>query len=305
MNAKLMKGHAAMFVANILWGSMAPASKMVLSSGVVNPISLTTIRMIGASAFFWLASAFAPKEKVTPSDLKLLFFAAFFGIVFNQGMYILGVSMTSPINAGIIATSTPIVTMIIAAFYLKEPITNKKVLGILVGAAGALSLILSGGNMSGGGNPLGDLCCLVAQTSFSIYVVVYKDLISRYSPITLMKWMFVYSAICVIPFSYTSLSQIEWSAINGALMANLVLIVTGGTFLAYLLLPIGQRNLRPTVMTMYNYMQPIVASIITVIVGLDSFGVMKGVAIVLVFLGVYIVTQSKSREQMLKEGNKD
>ena len=132
--------------------------------------------MLGAAIVFWIASIFTRKEHVPHEDLKHLFFAALFGIVFNQGTYIFGVSQTSPIDATIVATSTPIITMIIAAFYLKEPITGTKILGIFVGAAGALTLILSGQQTAvtgnGSNNVWGDILCLIAQCSFSIYVVV-------------------------------------------------------------------------------------------------------------------------------------
>lgn len=300
MKSNAYKGHLAMLVANMMWGCMSPSSKIVLSSGLVSAISLTTFRMLGAAIVFWIASIFTKKEHVPHEDLKKLFFAALFGIVFNQGTYIFGVSMTSPIDATIVATSTPIITMIIAAFYLKEPVTGKKILGIFIGALGALTLILSGQQASSGNGSsvLGDLLCLTAQCSFSIYVVVYKGLISRYSPVTLMKWMFTYSAICTIPFSYSSMASIDFLHLPLNIYFNIAVVVLGGTFFAYLLVPIGQRLLRPTVATMYNYVQPIIASIITVVVGLDTFGLMKSIAIGLVFLGVYIVTQSKSKAQM-------
>lgn len=291
-----------MLVANILWGCMSPSSKIILSSGFINALSLTTFRMLGAAVVFWITSFFTPKEHVSHEDLRKLFFAALFGIVFNQGTFIFGVSLTSPIDATIVATTTPIITMIIAAFYLKEPVTGKKILGIFVGAMGALLLILSGQQALSGGNQTsnvwGDLLCLAAQCSFSIYIVVYKGLISRYSPVTLMKWMFTYSTLCTIPFSYTSIAGIDFAGLPLTIYLNIAVVVLGGTFFAYLLVPVGQRILRPTVATMYNYVQPIVASIITVAVGLDSFGILKSIAIVLVFVGVYIVTQSKSKAQM-------
>ena len=301
MKSEAYKGHLAMLMANILWGCMSPSSKIVLSSGLVNAISLTTFRMLGAAVLFWIASVFTRKEHVPHEDLKHLFFAALFGIVFNQGSYIFGVSQTSPINATIVATSTPIITMIIAAFYLKEPITGTKVLGIFVGAAGALTLILSGQQAatgSGGSNVWGDILCLIAQCSFSVYVVVYKGLIGRYSPVTLMKWMFTYSALCTIPFSYNSVAGIDFAALPLNIYLNIAVVVLGGTFFAYLRIPTGQRILRPTVATMYNYVQPIIASVITVMAGLDTFGLMKSIAIALVFSGVHIVTRSKSKAQM-------
>ena len=223
-----------------------------------------------------------------------------FGIVFNQGSYIFGLGMTSPINASIVTTSLPILTMVIAAIYLREPITGKKLLGVFMGAVGALLLILSGHPLSGGqaGSIWGDLLCLFAQFSFSLYLVFFKGLIGKYSPITLMKWMFTYASICLIPFSYSEIVQLDWSLLDYKLIGGLVMVVFCATFISYLLIPIGQKSLRPTVTSMYNYLQPIVASIIAVIWGMDSFNVLKIIAVVLVFTGVFFVTQSKSRAQM-------
>lgn len=193
--------------------------------------------------------------------------------------------------------------MIIAAIYLKEPVTGKKVFSIFVGAAGALLLILSsqGSGGSGKSSIWGDLLCLAAQFSFSFYFVLFKGLISKYSPVTLMKWMFTYASICVIPFSYHHISEMNFSALPVGTFVEIGYVIVGGTFLTYLLVPVGQRLLRPTVACMYNYMQPIVASILAVIWGMDTFGLMKGIAIALVFTGVYIVTQSKSRAEMEAE----
>lgn len=291
-----------MLGANILWGLMSPVSKAVLSAGPISALSLTTFRMVGAATVFWLASLFTKKEHVNHHDLMKLFFAALLGIVLNQGSFIFGVSLTSPINASIVTTTTPIITMIIAAFYLKEPVTGKKVIGIFVGAAGALLLILSSQSATAGGGKSssiwGDLLCLLAQFSFSFYFVLFKGLIGRYSPITLMKWMFTYASICTIPFSYNHISGIDFANLPAELYMGIAYVVIGGTFLPYLFIPVGQNLLRPTVACMYNYVQPIVASLIAVLWGMDTFGVMKGIAVGLVFMGVYIVTQSKSRAQL-------
>lgn len=292
-----------MLVANSLWGLMAPISKMVLNVGVISSFVLTDFRVFGAAIVFWIASIFTPKEKVTPNDMLHLFFASLLAIVFNQGSYIVGVGLTSPIDASVITTSTPILTMIIAAIYLKEPITGKKVIGIMLGAAGALLLILSGqqGTGNAGGNVWGDLLCLSAQLSFSLYIVLYKGLISRYSPITIMKWMFTYAAICLVPFSYDLLLHVDWQGISWNIIGGIAYIVLCGTFITYLLVPIGQRILRPTVACMYNYVQPIVASTAALLWGIGEFTVMKAVAVALVFVGVFVVTRSKSRQQMEEE----
>ncbi len=296
-----MHGHLFALLANVMWGLMAPIGKSALQE--FSPISLTTFRMMGAAAAFWLLSAFFKQEHVSHRDMLKIFFASLFALVFNQGVFIFGLSMTSPIDASIVTTTLPIVTMIVAAIYLKEPITNKKVLGIFVGALGALTLILSS-QMAGGGNGnlIGDLLCLVAQISFSIYLTVFKGLTQQYSVVTINKWMFVYASMCYIPFSYQDISAIVWTSVPTIAIVEVLYVVLGGSFLAYLCIMTAQKLLRPTVVSMYNYMQPIVATIAAVIMGIGSFGWQKGIAIALVFLGVYIVTQSKSRADFEKAG---
>ena len=279
---------------------MSPIGKSALQE--FSAISVTTFRMVGAAAAFWILSIFCKQEHVDHRDMLKIFFASLFALVFNQGVFIFGLSMTS-IDASIVTTTLPIVTMVVAAIYLKEPITNKKVLGIFVGAMGALILIISSqAASSGNGSLIGDLLCLVAQISFSIYLTVFKGLSQRYSTVTINKWMFIYASICYIPFSYYDISTIQWAAIPTIAIVQVLYVVLGGSFLAYLCIMTAQRLLRPTVVSMYNYMQPIVASIAAIIMGIGSFGWEKGIAITLVFLGVYIVTQSKSKADFEKAG---
>ena len=286
---KNIQGHLFALTANILWGLMAPIGKSALAE--FSALSVTTFRMVGAAACFWLLSLFCKREQVDHRDMLKIFFAALFALVFNQGVYIFGLSMTSPIDASIVT------------IYLKEPVTNKKVLGIFVGAMGAFILIMSSQTTgAGNGSLIGDLLCLLAQISFSIYLTVFKGLSQKYSPITLNKWMFVYASMCYIPFSYHDVAAIQWSEISTAALLQAGYVVVGGSFLAYIFIMSAQRLLRPTVVSMYNYMQPIVASTVAIILGLGVFNLEKGIAIALVFLGVYIVTQSKSRKDFEKEG---
>ncbi|MBD3590552.1 DMT family transporter [Bacteroides sp. GM023] len=300
-NSKNLHGHLFALTANIMWGLMAPIGKLALQE--FSALSVTTFRMVGAAAAFWILSMFCKQEYVNHRDMLKIFFASLFALVFNQGVFIFGLSMTSPIDASIVTTTLPIVTMIVAAIYLKEPVTNKKVLGIFVGAMGALFLIISSqAGSNGNGSLIGDLLCLVAQISFSIYLTVFKGLSQQYSVVTINKWMFVYASICYIPFSYSDISTIQWASISTTAIVQVLYVVLGGSFLAYLCIMTAQKLLRPTVVSMYNYMQPIVATIAAIIMGIGSFGWQKGVAIALVFLGVYIVTKSKSKADFEKLG---
>lgn len=232
-----------------------------------------------------------------------LFVASLLAIVFNQGSYIFGVGMTSPVDASIITTSMPLIAMILAAIFLKEPITGKKILGIAVGASGALLLILGSSQASGttvkGDNPLlGDVFVLLAQCSYAFYFVLFKNFVTKYSAVTVMKWMFTYAFICLLPFSYSSLLATDWLALDGARIASILFVVVGATFLSYILIIVGQKNLRPTVAGMYNYIQPLVATIVAICWGMDSFNLTKVLSVVMIFGGVWLVTSSRSRAEM-------
>lgn len=301
-NDKNYKGHIAMLAASVIWGLNSPIGKAVLDYGIP-PLALTTFRFFGAAIAFWIISIFTKKEHVKHEDLLMLFFASLFGIVLNQGTFIFGLSLTSPIDASIVTTMAPIVTMIVAAIVLKEPVTGKKVLGVFVGAIGALLLILTSQSATGdkSGNILGDMLCLTAQLSFAIYLTVFKGLIEKYSSVTIMKWMFIYASMCFIPFSYNDIATINFSIVPLIIYTEISFVVLAATFLAYLFVMTGQKTLRPTIVSMYNYVQPIVASFVAVSIGMDTFGWSKSSAIILVFIGVFIVTQSKSKAQLEAE----
>ena len=298
------KGHASMLGANTMWGLMSPLSKLLMVGGAVTPLVVTDLRIGGAMVLFWIASFFQKPEHVNHKDLITLFFASLFAIVFNQGCFIFGVSLSSPADASIITTSMPLWAMLLAAFILKEPITGKKVLGIACGAGGALLLILgSSQNQTAASSAnhtaiWGDLLVLFAQFCYAFYIVRFKDFVNKYSLITIMKWMFTYSFICTIPFSASDLMNADWGGLKAVEIGSLTFIVVGATFVSYMLIVVGQKNLRPTVAGMYNYIQPLVACIVAVCWGMDSFNTTKIIAVVLIFGGVYLVTSSRSRKEM-------
>ncbi len=300
-------GHLAMLTASIAWGLMAPISKAAMNSDAVSAMLVADIRIFGAAILFWIFSLFTKNEKVADkADYVKFFFAGLFAIILNQCVYVTGVSMTSPVDASIITTTLPIVTMIFAAIFIKEPITGRKAGGVLLGACGALLLLfgnrlLPGASVSaasGHSSSLtGDLLCFLAQCSYAIYLVIFRDLIKKYSPVTLMKWMFTFASVIMIPVSGRSLALTGWSSISMTEYAELAYVLVFGTFLCYLIVPVGQKYLRPTLVAMYNYVQPVVAAVAAIIWGMDSFNILKVVAVVLIFSGVLLVNRSKARHR--------
>lgn len=291
-----LKGHLSMLGANVCWGLMSPVAKLVFASGVIAPIIMVDFRIAGAALLFWITSLFTPHEHVPPLDKLRLFGAGMIGILLNQGCFIIGVSYTSPGEASLVTTTMPMWVMLLAWLFLKEPITLKKAGGIALGAAGAIILVLGGaGSIAGGDNPaLGDFIVLMAQLSYALYLTIYRNFIKKYSLVTLMKWMFLSASIVGLPSTIGYVRATDWGAISVSEWIGIGYVVFFATYIAYICIMIGQKNLRPTIVGMYNYVQPIVATIVGISLGMDHFTIMKAIAVVLIFSGVYLVTVSKA-----------
>ena len=306
MDKGKLKGHAALWVANLVWGLNAPIGKSVLWSehnpGGVSPFALSVYRMLGACLLFWSVSLFLPRERVARRDIVLLLFASVFGIQLNQMLFLWGLSLTSPIDSSIIATVVPVLTMVLATLFLREPITWLKAGGVFLGCAGALLLILVSRHGTGHTSSVkGDVLCLVSAVSYATYLTAFRNVIGKYSPVTTMKWMFLFAAVVAAAVYYRPLAAVDYAALAPRTWAGIGYVVVCSTFLSYFMVPIGQRYLRPTVVSMYNYVQPVVAVLFSVAIGLDSFGFTKAAAALCVFAGVWLVTKSKSRAQVEAE----
>jgi drug/metabolite transporter (DMT)-like permease len=292
-------GHIIMFAVTLIFGINIPLSKSLLPLWI-SPEGLTLSRILFGAAIFWIASIFIPHEKVTLKEHRFFFIGALVGVVFNQGLFITGLNMTSPIDASIIITCGPLFAMIFAAILLKEPISLLKVTGVLVGASGAILLVFNGhqATTSHTSNLTGNLMVFGSAVIYAFYLVFTKPLTLRYSPITLMKWMFLYASILVTPFFYRHiLSAPVYVHPEKIAVLQMVYTLCFATFLAYLLIPMAQRRIRPTTISMYNNFQPLIASIVAVSVGMDHFSVIKGLSAILIFSGVYLVTRSKARPE--------
>ena len=300
-NNRALIAHLAMFGACAGWGLMAPIGKDAMTHGF-DGMTMVTFRVVGACVLFWIASLFAPKEHVPRKDKLMFIGAAIFGLLCNHCCYTVGLSITSPINASIVTTSMPIFAMILAALILKEPITGKKALGVLMGCSGALILILTSAAAADGkvGDIRGDLLCLFAQFSFALYLSLFNPLIRRYNVYTVNKYMFSWASLMLLPFTFSHVSEVLSKPIPTTTWWEVAYVVCIGTFLGYILTIIGQRTLRPTVVSVYNYVQPVVSVAATLLMGIGILKPTHALAVILVFSGVWLVTKSKSRKDMEK-----
>lgn len=295
-NKQHLIAHASMFMACAFWGLMAPLGKDAMTHGIAG-IDMVTFRVIGGAALFWFTSLFTKKEHVPLKDKFLFAGAGLLGLVFNQCCYTIGLSITSPVNASIVTTSMPIFAMILSALILKEPLTGKKAGGVLIGCSGAVILIITSANAMSDkvGDIRGDLLCMAAQFSFALYLSLFNPLVKRYSVFTVNKWMFLWACIFIVPFSASHVAAIEWQMVPLKSILEIVYVVFCATYLGYIFTMIGQRTLRPTVVSVYNYVQPIVSVIASILLGISILQWSQVLAVVLVFSGVWLVTKSRAK----------
>lgn len=301
MNRSEIKGHLSILGTTIIFGFNGPVSKLLISPEGISPWVHMFCRFAGATLLFWLISIFTPRERIRKEDRLRFVAASLTGVLFNQGIFAIGISMTSPMNQSLITTMGPVITMILAAFFLHEPITWKKAIGVLLGGSGVMILIFAGGRGPSGEIGWGELISLLATLSYCLYLTLFKDIIARYSPVTLMKWMFLISLIIVSPVSIPHVKHTAWQELPTLFYIELGYVVLMATFVAYFLLPVAQKYLRPTVVSTYNYGIPVVATAAALAWGLEYLSVAKGLAALLVLMGVYLVTGSKSRITQLRE----
>ncbi len=291
-------GHIAVFSAYAIFGINIIICKDLANASILSPFALFTARAIGATLLFWLLSLFMPKEKVEKRDFPKIFMASMLGLYITQILFLKGITMTSPLDCAILSTLSPIFTMLIAAIAIKEPITLKKAGGVMISFAGIIFFILNSvyakeGNVQTA--PLGYIILILNGLCFASYLGIFRPLISKYSVVTFMKWMFLFSLIMSLPFTFGELISCNWEQIPGRQLFNIAFLVVMSTFVAYYLVPVGQKSLRPTVVSLYSYLQPIIAATASIMIGMDSLGWQKIVAIVIVVWGIILVNRSRAK----------
>lgn len=302
--------HLAMAFACIIWGLMAPLAKDAMQSAFTG-IDLVAFRVAGGALCFWLTSLLLSlcgkkQEKVPLHDIGLFFIGSLCSITFNQGMYTVGISFTSPVNASIMTTTMPIISLILSMIFLHERATWQKIVGIALALSGALMVILTSHTASAipsapGRDAIGATMCVLAQCSFAIYLVVFSKLISKYSVITCMKWMMLFATLTIWPFALPHITTLPWADISPRAYCEVGFIVFFGTYCAYILMTWAQQVLRPTQVSIYNYLQPVISCLVSVGMGLAVFGYLQAIAILLVFSGVFLVTYGTQKKAIDKQ----
>lgn len=284
------------FLAALIYGVSFTIAKDVMPQ-YIKPYGFILLRVLGATLLFWIAGFFIKKEKIAFQDFMRIFLASIFGIALNMLAFFKGLSMTTPINASVIMVTSPIIVLSFATFFLNEKATKRKLTGIFIGMAGAFLLIVYGKEFEMGDQGiLGNLLVFVNATSYALYLILIKNLTNKYNPLTFAKWLYLFGLIMVIPFGIGELKEIDWSILPMSAITKIGFIVIFTTFLTYLFNLFAIRKLKPTTLSIFIYLQPVLASTYALLVGSDTLSEIKIIATILIFIGVYLVTRKPKEE---------
>ncbi len=288
--SKRLLAHIALFTANLIYGINYTVAKDVMPD-FIQPLGFIFLRVSGAVLLFWLCYRLFFYEKVAKADLFKLALCGLFGVAINQMLFFEGLNLTTPINAAVIMVTNPILVLIMGAFLATETITKRKMLGIALGATGAISLITYGGAVELNSDHFwGNIMVLINAASYAVYLVLVKPLMQKYKPITVISWVFLFGILYVIPFGWGEFQAIEWANIPTDILWKAAFVVICTTFMAYLLNIYGLKSLNPSTVSTYIYLQPVLASLVAIFTGSDSLCPVKIGAALIIFSGVYLVS---------------
>jgi len=257
----------------------------------LEPFGFILLRVTTATLLFWVFSYFTSAERINKRDFLLLFLCGLFGVAINQMLFFKGLSLTTPIHASVIMTTSPIAVMLVAYVLGKEKLTVLKIVGVFVGATGAYLLITNDGISFDEGGFIGDLLVLINGASYATYLVIVKPLMAKYKATTVIKWVFFFGWLIIIPFGYSEFTTIAWASLPQLVWFSIAFVILGATFLVYLLNVWALKYVNSSVVGIYMYLQPVFATFIALLVRGDHLEWSTVLFSLVIMLGVYLVSK--------------
>ena len=297
MNEKTI-AHLALLFTNLFFAINLSAVKHLTNLQLAKPFGINVVRVGISALLLWSLYLLKPvKIKIQREDRWRLLLCAGTGIAINQLLFLKGLSLTYPIHAVLLMLITPILIVFFAAWILKERLSILKTIGLALGITGALVLILAKDNSGSGNNILlGDTLIIINAVSYTIYFILVKPLMLKYDTIVIIRWIFTFGFVLILPSGWTEFIQIPWEKYTVIDFTSMGLIVFTGTFLAYLFNVYGIKILGASVAGFYIYTQPFFAALIAMLFLHEELALYKLVAAAFIFTGVYLVNKQTKNE---------
>ena len=279
---------------SIIYGVTFTIAKDVMPK-YVQPFGFILMRVGGSMLLFWLITPFFSTEKIEKQDFPRIIAAAFFGVALNMLTFFKGLSYTSPIMGAVLMVTTPMIVLVLSAILMKERMQNRKIYGLILGLIGTIFLILYGKAVINASNAtLGNILVFINAVSYGFYLIIVKKLMDKYNAFAFVKWIYTFGFLMVLPFGWSEFQAVDFTNVPMDIFWKIGFVVVFSTFLTYLLNLVSMRELKPTTVAVFIYLQPLFATIFAVSLGKDDVTWVKIISAVLIFTGVYLVTQKKS-----------
>lgn len=294
--SKSTSAHIALLFCNIVWACDYPFYNLVLGR-YISPMAMVSTSLVIAAIWSLIPLLWEKSERVAPVDRLKIFGAAMLIGVARKLCMMFGLAHTSPIDGSIISTSTPLIVLFLSVIVGIERLSKMKVIGLLMGMVGAIAIIVSSniGSHTNSGVE-GNLLILVSACVSAAYMVWFKRLVGKYRVTTLLRWIYCSSAIVMLPIGAHDIITTDLSAMDtGVILASLFVLIVP-TYLPNLLLNYSLKFVAPTTTSIYSYIQPVVAIILAVAMGLDKPHLDTLFFAVVIFIGVgLVVSDNKSK----------
>ncbi|MFB0910654.1 MAG: DMT family transporter [Flavobacterium sp.] len=294
----MSKRNVALFgatIVSVIYGITFTIAKDVMPQ-YIDAYGFILLRVSGAMLLFWLSWLFMPKEKIALHDFPRIIAAAFFGVAFNMLTFFKGLSLTSPISASVIMVTTPMIVLILSAIILKERMRKRMVAGIILGLTGTAFLILYGKSIGSATNAsIGNMLVLINAISYGFYLIIVKKLMDKYNAFTFVKWIYLFGFLMVLPFGWSQFEAANWALVPTLIYWKIGFVVVISTFITYLLNLLTMKELKPTTVAVFIYLQPVFATVFAISLSKDELNLVKILSAILIFVGVYLVTSSPQR----------
>ena len=298
MTKSILKAHLALLGANLIYGVNYIIAKGIMPDKI-GPDAFVFIRLLFATPLFWILKTFVIKEPVATKDYFRLILCGFLGAAANQLLFFHGINLTSPVDASIIMTIVPVVVLVFSAILLHERITRNKLIGITLGGAGAIALVLYGNEASGTSSLLGNLFIFLNATSYALYLVIVKPLMKKYNAVTVVSWVFLFGFLFTFPVGISDFMHTNYEAFTTGTYLTVGFVVLFTTFFAYLFNIYSLSHVSPSVTSSYIYLQPLISFIMVTIYAnffnqkqyAQDVNIVKICSGILVILGVYMVSR--------------
>ncbi|HOD11030.1 MAG TPA: DMT family transporter [Flavobacterium sp.] len=278
-------------IVSIIYGVTFTIAKDVMPK-YIEPFGFILMRVGGSMLLFWLITPFFSTEKIEKQDFPRIIAAAFFGVALNMLTFFKGLSYTSPIMGAVLMVTTPMIVLVLSAILMKERMQNRKIYGLILGLIGTIFLIIYGKSVINASNAtLGNILVFINAVSYGFYLIIVKKLMDKYNAFAFVKWIYTFGFLMVLPFGWSEFQAVDFTNVPMDIFWKIGFVIVFSTFLTYLLNLVSMRELKPTTVAVFIYLQPLFATIFAVSLGKDDVTWVKIISAVLIFTGVYLVTQ--------------